>query len=189
MYLLELRNKLLDLQLQFLWEQWSDLGLSSQQKNRSNTIIDPESLLLYSLEVAQYDCRLFDEIFDWCKLNGHFLAIPRIKSLMKEFPFDVSQQVGTLAEILSVQSRNKKWRKLIELGTSSPATALFYLKDGKELPIVGTPDVLFEKHGLLRDEQKLRGYSVSFDTSKSSCLLLKLRALMGISARCEIIGA
>ncbi|NLE00596.1 MAG: hypothetical protein GX640_12055, partial [Fibrobacter sp.] len=76
MSLKELHSKLIDIQLTHLWNQWTQLGVSGYGK-KSSHIIDPEALLLYSLEITRYDARLYDEILDWCFVNGEFLSIPR----------------------------------------------------------------------------------------------------------------
>ncbi len=189
MSLKNLRNNLLETQLSFLWNCWSSLGIAGYEEQRLTSIIDPEALLLYTLDIARYDNRLYDELFDWCKVNGQFLSIARIKSLLKKNK-GVERQVGVLAALISQQTHNKKWATLKKMGSNpSNTNHLFSLKDGSALPIINTPDPLFLSYGLLRDQQVLRSYSHPFDPSKASAFILKLRSLMGISVRCEIITA
>jgi len=77
-------SELIDIQLTHLWNQWSVLGVAGY--NRANShIVDPESLLLFTLKTARYDARLYDEVVGWCSVNGELLSIPRIKSLLKIF--------------------------------------------------------------------------------------------------------
>ena len=45
----------------------------------------------------------------------------------------------------------------------------------------------FINHGLRRGQINLRRYSQSFDLHSPACLLLRLRALLGINARAEIL--
>lgn len=190
MSLSNLRNELLEIQLSFLWECWSSVGVSGYQGNDCAAIIDPEALLLYTLNIGRYDNRLYDEVIDWCRVNGQFFSIPRLKRLLKSSDELIIKQVGMLAEILSKQTTHKKWNTLQKLGKNSTVTEnLFYLKSGEKLPIIGNNDELFLEYGLKRNELKLRGYSQRFDPLKPSSLLLKLRSLMGGTARCEIIVA
>lgn len=187
MSLIELHNKLLNIQLSHLWNQWSVLGVAGYSSTKS-TIIDPESLLLYSLDIARYDARLYDEILDWCSVNGEFLSIPRIKSLLKRFPVD--RQIAALAEIISSNTRTKKWNKLLDIGRSQKTEPLFlHIETGEPLPCFGEIDTAHAHHGLQRTTCILRGYSHHFPPNATEALILKLRALAGITVRCDIIAA
>ncbi len=188
MSLSNLRNELLDIQLSFLWDCWSAIGVSGYQSDSCHFIIDPEALLVYTLNIGRYDNRLYDEVIDWCRVNGHFFSIPRLKRHIKNSDNLVVRQVGVLAEILCKQTNHKKWNVLRGLGKNSANNEqLFFLKNGNELPLVGTKDELFLEYGLERDSLKLRGYSQQFNPLESASFLLKLRSLMGGTARCEII--
>lgn len=190
MSLSKFRNELLDLQLAFLWECWSSIGVAGYQENNFTYIVDPEALLLYTFCIGRYDNRLYDEVMDWCRVNGQFFSISRLKRLLKNCDTSVVKQVGVLAEILSEQTVHKKWNTLRKLGQNSEHTEkLFYLKTGEELPIVGKKDELFRKYGMERNELRLRGYSQPFNPLVSQSFLLKLRSLMGGTARCEILTA
>lgn len=188
MSLTSLRKQILEIQLSFLWDCWSSIGVSGYQSDNTPFIIDPEALLVYTLNIGRYDNRLYDEVFDWCKVNGQFLSIPRLKKLIKNSDDIIVKQVGVLAEILSKKSSHKKWSVLRDPGKSPENSEyLFFLKEGNELPLVGTRDSLFLEYGLERDSLTLRGYSQPFNPSHPSVLLLKLRTLMGGTSRCEII--
>jgi DNA-binding transcriptional ArsR family regulator len=65
---------------------------------------------------------------------------------------------------------------------------LFYLKDGRPLPVVGEMDPVFAAHGFLRDRFEPRGVAQSFRPEPASNLLLRLRAFLGVNARCEILS-
>jgi len=65
--LTDTKHKLTEQMLQFLWRQWSALGVAGEPEIVDHWVIDPEALLLVSSEFARYDSRLFDEILDWHK--------------------------------------------------------------------------------------------------------------------------
>ncbi|MBN1981670.1 MAG: hypothetical protein JW795_09070 [Chitinivibrionales bacterium] len=185
MSLQELHSQLIDIQLTHLWNQWTVLGVAGYA-GKSSRIIDPEALLLFTLETARFDARLYDEVLDWCTTNGMFLSIPRIKSLLKRF--SVQRQVAALAELVSVRTRTQKWKTLADSGKSMTTEPLFLNGiTGQPFPIVGESDPVHFAHGLLRSKCVLRKHSLPFPSEEIGSLILKLRALIGVTVRCEII--
>jgi len=177
-------NHLLDL----LWSQWSSLGLAGQSKQSIQKILDPEPLLLLSLTVCRYDARLFDEILDWLMVNGAFINVQRLKNLTTQCDFQCKAQLSAVTEVLGQKSSQAlKWKNLVSLHTLKEPEPLFYMKDGKALPLSGEVAPEFKAHGLLRSPIKLRGYSQPFPTNGTPSLLLRLRALLGVNARSEIL--
>jgi DNA-binding transcriptional ArsR family regulator len=65
---------------------------------------------------------------------------------------------------------------------------LFFLKDGSPLPVVRGKDPTFAGHGLLRDRFAPRGVAQAVRTEPAASLILRLRALLGVNARCEILA-
>src|SRR3989338_4877445 len=77
------RETLLDRLLTFLWRQWSALGVMGVARPEEDWAIDPEALLVFSLELARYEPRLFDEILAWLKVNGHWLDTARMRRIIQ----------------------------------------------------------------------------------------------------------
>lgn len=173
-------------QLELLWNQWSQMGISGYG-NATNTIADPEALLLYTLIVGRYDSRLYDEVIDWSIRHGELLSIPRIKTLLKVFP--AHSQIGALAELFVAKEKNSKWKPMLSQGKGTSGTPLFFTANGSEIPVIGEPDPLFLRHGLIRSTWINRNHSQQFDPVNGANLMLKLRALIGVTARCEIIAS
>ena len=174
----------------FLWQQWTVLGVAGVTKSKDNRIIDIEALLLFSLSTCRYEPRLFDEIIDWLFHNGQFINVQRLQQIQKKFDFHCGPQLSAIAELLSKQSRYKlKWSGLAAKYYQEPAEPLFFAKDGVALPCPQDKyaNLEFINHGLRRGQINLRGYSQSFDLHSPACLLLRLRALLGINARAEIL--
>jgi hypothetical protein len=175
---------------EFLWQQWSSLGIAGLTEARDDRIIDPDALLLFSLSVCRYEPRLFDEIIDWLFQNGHFINVQRLGQIQKKYNFLCGPQLSAIAELLSKNSKYKlKWSGLAEKYCQEPPESLFFDKDGVPLPCPQNKDANHEfiNHGLKRSNIKLREYSQSFSMQRPACLLLRLRALVGINARAEIL--
>jgi len=166
------------------------LGVAGVTRSKDNRIIDPEALLLFSLSVCRYEPRLFDEIIDWLSQNGQFINVQRLQQIQKKYNFHCGPQLSAIAELLSKKSRYKlKWSGLAKKYYQASAEPLFFDKDGAALPCPQDKDANLEfvNHGLRRGPINLRGYSQSFDLHSPACLLLRLRALLGINARAEIL--
>src|SRR4030066_1096 len=56
--------------LNFLWRQWSALGVLGEARTEDPWVIDPEPMLLFTLEMGRFEPRLFDEVLDWLVVNG-----------------------------------------------------------------------------------------------------------------------
>jgi hypothetical protein len=175
---------------EFLWRQWSTLGIAGVNKTKDNRIIDPEALLLFSLSVCRYEPRLFDEIIDWLFQNGHFINVQRLQQIQLKYDFYCGPQLSAIAELLSTKSSYRlKWSGLAKKYYQEHKESLFFDKDGNALPCPPDKDANpeFLNHGLKRGQLNLRGYSQAFDLHSPACLLLRLRALLGINARAEVL--
>jgi hypothetical protein len=69
----------------------------------------------------------------------------------------------------------------------STINSLFFLHDGRPMPPSREQDTLFLRHGFQRNPLMPRGYSQPFCADTPAARLLKLRALFGVNARCEIL--
>ena len=174
----------------FLWQEWSILGIAGVAKSKDIRIIDPEALLLFSLSVCRYEPRLFDEILDWLFQNGHFINVQRLNQIQKKYDFNCGPQLSAIAELLAQKSSYRlKWSGLAKKYYQKDKEPLFFSKEGNTLPCPMDKDANpeFLSHGLKRGQINLRGYSQAFDLQSPACLLLRLRALLGINARAEIL--
>lgn len=186
--LTEFRSAVLDQLLTFLWRQWSALGLSGNSASEDRYIIDPEPLLLLSLTVCRYDARLFDEILDWLTVNGAFLNVQRLKNIESQAGFQCKAQLSAVADLLGRETNFAlKWKSLAATHAATLPQPLFFLKDGRPLPVADEVSAEFGNHGLLRGPVRLRGYSQPFSSRGFATLLLRLRALLGVNSRCELL--
>lgn len=182
------REKLLSELLKFLWDRWSDLGISGQVRIKDDRIIDPDALFLFSLTIARFDARLFDEILDWMRVNSNFLNVQRLQNLIKIYGFSGGPALSAAARLLQESGPYRlKWKK-IAAAFKTTNEPLFKFPTGEPLPLPPATDTNFAACGLQRGKILLRGKSKTFPDKGSSSLILRLRGLIGISIRCELLA-
>lgn len=167
--------------LDFLWRQWSALGVGGYSGGEHHWIIDPEPLLLATTSLGR-EPRLFDEMLDWLDLNGRTINLQRLKNLAPRVgePTVLAAICATLAK----RSVHSKWRIAApKTGRRADAEPLF-----AGVPVFGKVDEVFAEWGWLRSPVALRGRSQHTDPHKPTNLLLKLRSLFGMQARAEIMA-
>lgn len=189
--LISFREEYLQLVLRFLWRQWSALGVAGHADTGDAWAVDPEALLLLTCTMGRYDPRLFDEVIDWLTTNERFVNVQRLKSVLVKEGFKgntVVPVLGAIAGAMKREGRRSKWARLAQRPKDEPEDRyLFRLPDNCVLPLVGEPDPVFREYGWLRNPLELRGLSKSFPPRAKPCLWLRLRALFGVNARCEIL--
>jgi hypothetical protein len=144
---------------------------------------------MLTLTVARYDARLFDEVLNWLDINGEFINVQRLQNLVKEYEYQARAQLGAVAQILGAKSSYAlKWNKLAsEYSSLVEPVPLFFMKDGRPMPVPADTDRAFSDHGLLRPVYNSKGFSQLFPGEGMPALLLRLRALFGVNTRCEIL--
>lgn len=180
-------DRLLDVLLQFLWRQWSALGMAGYARTQDPWMIDPEALLLFSLPIARNDPRLFDEIIDWLHQNGALISLQRLQTLSKEHQLGDLTLLRPVAEEMASTSLHAKWRLLEKMGSPDPAaTALRPLFEG--VPVFAEPDPHFQRWGWQRGRIELRGMSQAPRPDQPATFLFKLRSLFGRQVRAEVMA-
>lgn len=184
------RANLLELMLQFLWRQWSALGVAGAARTDDDWLIDPEALLLATTVFGRYEARLFDEVLDWLRRNGRRINLQRLRNLDETWNVADRGVLAAVADVLGDRSVLRKWTSL-----QSPAEApevepqaLFRKSDGSPMPVFGEPDARFLRCHLLRSPLHLRGMSLAPAPDSPATFLFKLRALFGVTARADILA-
>lgn len=180
-----LQQRLLD----FLWRQWSALGVAGYARSEDPWLIDPEALLLFSTHIARHDSRLFDEILDWLHVNGSWISLGRLGSLHKDEQLGDAAVLAAIADLLSRDSTNQKWKLLIRRFEKEESTANDLVRRlFPSIPVLKEPDPVFLSHGLERGKVDLRNMSQSPRPDQPATFLFKLRALFGVQARAEVMA-
>jgi hypothetical protein len=173
----EFSKRLLD----FVWSQWAQMGLLASAHRRDGWAADPEALLLLTLEVAREDPRLFDEVLDWLLVNGRRVSLQRLRNLAGD---DEDRALaGAAVEWLSHRRRRRS--------SSSPEPGLNQEADAQALffdavPVV-RPDPAFLAHGFLKSSTEPAGRSSTPDLRAPINFAFRLRSLLGVGARAEVV--
>ena len=196
MSLKDYREQLLERLINFLWRQWSALGLLGESGGDEDWVIDPESLLVFSLEIGRYEPRLFDEILAWLKVNAHLLDTPRLRNIIEARGAATARIIGAaLQYILDDGGDPRKWKNLVALCAKlSPQDsvrieALFKDKTGKAHPMVSgeKADAAFLKFGFNRPVLKIQKAGKKVPVNAKTNLRFLLRSLFGVGGKSEII--
>jgi hypothetical protein len=183
------KESLIEKLLEFLWRQWSALGVAGHVRSDDDRMIDPEALLLFSSHIARYDSRLFDEILDWLLRNGHWINLHRLGTLHRMDRVGDSSVMAAIADYLSRESAHQKWNLMMRrIGQPVAGYPQEHERLFPSVPVLREPDPLFLSHGLERGRIELRGMSQSPRPDQPSTFLFKLRALFGMQSRAEVMA-
>jgi hypothetical protein len=184
MALSELRNRARRGFLEFAWRQWAQVGLSANVTGADRWAIDPEALILFTIEVARRDPRLFDEMLDWLTGNRRLLSMQRLRNLTARFPVDPGLVGAVLAwagesvpSLQGPQSQRKHDQHPENVPVFSPDVVGF----------IGEPDLAFAEHGYIRPRVYRSGKSTKPDARQPVNLAFQLRHLFGPGSRSEVM--
>jgi len=190
MYLQKLSTKWNKNINEFLWNEWSSIGVPGNVRENSNTIVDVEALFVFSLYQARFDVRLFDEIFDWVIKNDRWLSFQRIKTYIRQYEDDeINRILQAFSRSVYSATGNIRWKVFLNFADTNDnmPNPFFLNSDTSELPIPGSYDEIFKSSGWLRSPMHIRDKSSDIPFESEKNLLFKLRTLFGITPRAEIL--
>lgn len=184
------RTRTLDAMLDLIWSQWTTMGVSGNAPILLKWIIDPEALVIFTCSIGRYDPRVFDAMLEWLGVHQRFLNVQRLKTLNAQEGLTGGQLLTAIAQLLMTPSSRSKWGRVADriLEGEVREEPLFYLKDGRPHPHPTQSDPAFSRAGFERHKYRDRNVVVQFRPDHPANLVLKLRALFGVNARCEIIA-
>jgi hypothetical protein len=177
----------------FLWRQWSALGVLGESRSEDPWIIDPEPMLLFTLEIGRYEPRLFDEVLDWLVVNGTWIDLQRLRGILRGKDETGIKLTGAVAKFLVQESDGRKWQNVANFckpkmqGSPDSRESLFFSKDGKRYPPSPEPDSFFLSYGFNRPEVKIRRLTREVPITSQSTIRFLLRALFGVGSRAECL--
>jgi hypothetical protein len=175
--------------LEFAWRQWSQIGVSASVTGDDSWAADPEALILFTLGIARWDPRLFDEVLDWVALNQKILSQQRLRNLTARFPVDAglvaavvdwareSVPVGTLVSREHASEARPRAVEQSERPVFSPDV----------LGFVARTDPVFAEHGFTRPVVVRSGKSRKPDLGHPVNFAFRLRHLFGPGSRSEVM--
>jgi len=195
MQLKEFREALLDRLLTFLWRQWSALGVLGESGAEDKWIIDPEPLLIFSLEMARYEPRLFDEILAWLEVNGQWLDTARLRRILARQEGDVLRTVGGTLRYVQDHGHGRKWKNIANFCHSRKPPMggllepLFREKLGKFYPRAEGDkiDPSFQAFDMNRPRIKIQKKAKEVPVNAGANLRFLMRSLFGIGAKSEVL--
>jgi hypothetical protein len=167
----------------FAWDQWTQLGVSGPRPSADERrAVDPEALILFTLEAARVDPRLFDGVLDWLVLNEQIVSVQRLRNLC----VDDEDRLLVDASLRWVG----QWRPRERLaGRRSPPAG-----DRSERLLFpelsrprGAEDQAFAAFGLVRPPLEPSGKSQRPDLREPVAFAFRLRRLLGLGVRAELV--
>lgn len=190
-----LHDELLDALLALAWRQWTAAGLAGTVESR-RVLVDPEALLVASMALGRYDARLFDEVLDWLTHSSRLLDLSRLRRLAGRADPD-SRRLLTTSIRLAVQNGGSNGLRTFldregeadsrqDRASGGDIKPVFFAESGAESGWQ-QPDPLFAAAGFIRSPVRLRGLSGIPSAANPVCLRFRLRALVGLGSRAEVL--
>jgi hypothetical protein len=179
--------------LNLLWKQWAELGVfgaptgADVKTGRPPAVIDPEALLLASLELGRMEPRLYDEVLSWLATQSEWINMQRLGNLLRRQPDLDRSLLAAPAAWLWKTTQDIRWKRLSGAAPSRKPTALFLDLSGQALPSLGETDPEFRRSGWLRSPVHRRDWSSGSPVVSAGTSWLKLRYLFGLNARADVI--
>ncbi len=178
-----LRQRLSSSLVQFAWDEWTQMGVLGAPPRPRRWAQDPEALLLFTLEAARSDPRLFDEVLDWLVHNEPLISTRRVRTLCED-PQD-RRLSSAVMEWVTRQVRPNSAGRGVGADDGEPE-ALFRATDGAALPALRR-DPIFLAYGLIRPPAEPSGKSSDPDLRAPINFALRLRHLLGVGTRAEAV--
>ncbi|MDP2182243.1 MAG: hypothetical protein Q8K99_06715 [Actinomycetota bacterium] len=188
----DLHGALLDSLLELAWRQWSALGVAGIRV-ASESVVDPEALLVATMSIGRWDARLFDEVLDWVVANNTIVDAARLRRLARDSAEEQQRLVAVVSHLAS-EGEKRVGLKRVETDLISREEGVDYgtqplFHSSRSVPENWVPeDEVFAGVGFSRSAPELRGMSQQPDTSNPACLRFKARALVGLGARAEVLS-
>jgi hypothetical protein len=176
-----LRNELVGELTEFAAGQWAQLGASfAPPAAAEQRAADPEALLLFTLHLGRRAPRLFDEALDWLARNESLVSTHRLRSLATG-NVDRSLMEASLDWTAAQRRRAKNQRaEPLEADSLEPLFAAIDVPKGRR-------DPHFAHHGWARPVLRPSGKSQPPPLDAPIAFAFRLRRLLGIGVRAEIV--
>lgn len=165
--------------LEAQWRHWSALGVASHVEPEERSLIDIEALTLSTLMTGFQDTRLLNASIEWLIKNSDWLNLQRLKRIAKTFTEPLPKLSPRIDSLLDPQV-------FISLGNT------FKRFGQKAWAEKGPGTWEFGKTSATRYEDffskfQMRNIVTDVVPQRPSLLQLKLRGILGIDARVEVL--
>jgi hypothetical protein len=107
-----IKNELTDAAIEAVWIQWRSLGTLIESERVSRSLVDPEALLLMSLNLSHHEKRLRDVLDSWAKDGSQLFSIQRLKNLQEAFPQISRDRLADFAWKAKIEGKDQRWHGL-----------------------------------------------------------------------------
>lgn len=181
MQISELRRLVRDESIAFAWGQWAQIGVFADTDRRDDWVVDPEALILFTLEIGRHDPRLFDEVLDWLRENERAISVQRLKNLSRDA--DDRALVGAALGWLSGFRKNPRFAQVPPPTVPDLLEPLFPLLSRR----VPNPDPAFLASGFAKPASAPSLKSARPRLDAPINFAFRMRELFGVSSRAEIV--
>jgi uncharacterized protein YegP (UPF0339 family) len=175
-----LRERLVAGLRDFAWDEWGQMGVLAAPRRRSPWAQDPEALIVFTLDLAREDPRLFDEVMGWLLVNESLLSVRRLRAMCRD-----ADDTRLLEAAVAWLASNRPRARLAARGEpfdGVPEQLFLELSTP-----VRDPDPAFLSAGLLRPVLEPSGKAGAPELRAPINLAFRLREFLGVSARAEIM--
>lgn len=156
------------------------MGVFAATDVEDDRAADPEALLVFTLEVARRDPRLFDEVLDWLRVNERLVSVQRLRNLC--VGVEDRELVEASLRWVSQYRKNPRFDER-QLGDHRPPHALF----GGSTSGPWRRDPYFEQLGLVRPVAVASRKSSRPDVTRPINFAFRARLAFGVGSRAEIL--
>lgn len=166
--------------LDFAWSEWAQMGVLASAPRRSPWAEDPEALIVFTLEVARDDPRLFDELLDWLLRNEPLVSVRRLRS----FAVDLTDRRLVDGALAWVDAHRPRARLRGRQPQPEVEPVPLFTESGFPMR---EPDPSFLSAGFVRPPVAASGKSQAPDLRAPVNFAFRLRQVLGLGARAEVV--
>ena len=177
--LTEFKERFTQAYLEVQWKHWSALGVASHVEPEERSLIDIEALTLSTLMTGFQDTRLLNASIEWLIKNSDWLNLQRLKRIAKTFTAPLPKLSPRIDSLVDPQV-------FVLLGDT-------FKRFGQKAWTEKGPGAWeFGKTSATRYEDffskfQMRNIVTDVIPQRPSLLQLKLRGILGIDARVEVL--
>ena len=114
MTLSDISRTVVEAAIKACWKQWKQLGaLASGPPGDSQSVIDPEALLLLSFHMDEHERRLQDMWLWWASTGSRLTSVQRLLTLAGTFPESSRARISAFAAA-AYEAGDKRWKRHAE---------------------------------------------------------------------------
>ncbi len=126
-------NELADTTVRVAWAQWTALGALPSRRERADSIVDPEALVLVSLALRERERRLWDMLGWWAVEGSTLLSVQRMGNLAAAYPEEVQRRLLEFAYLAYEEGRDHRWKSFGPRPAARPPRSEKLRQGGVEL--------------------------------------------------------